>query len=209
MRATRQPRGCCSSAGSDSDSRFPKLVAMIGLELERRARMEDTFRAHFGDPTGTRVARAPGRVNLIGEHIDYNDLPVLPMALQRDVALLCRPRADAVVRLANVDERFAPRGFEVSRAIEPFARGDWGNYSKAAAQALARDLGIARGMDAVVSATLPAAAGLSSSAALVVASALAILAANERELDPLALAELCADAERYVGTRSGGMDQAA
>jgi galactokinase len=56
---------------------------------------------------------------------------------------------------------------------------------------------------------LPAAAGLSSSAALVVASALALLAANERELDPLALAELCADAERYVGTRSGGMDQAA
>jgi galactokinase len=171
--------------------------------------MEGVFRAHFGDGVGTRVARAPGRVNLIGEHIDYNDLPVLPMALQRDIALLFRPRTDAVVRLANVDERFALRGFEVSTSIAPFARGDWGNYPKAAAQALARDLGLGRGMDAVISATLPAAAGLSSSAALVVASALALLAANDRELDPLALAELCADGERYVGTRSGGMDQAA
>jgi galactokinase len=182
---------------------------MIDLELERRARMEGAFRAHFGAPAGTRVARAPGRVNLIGEHIDYSDLPVLPMALQRDVALLFRPRTDAVVRLANVEARFAPRGFEISTSIAPFARGDWGNYPKAAAQALARDLGLARGLDAVVSATLPAAAGLSSSAALVVASALALLAASERGLDPLALAELCADAERYVGTRSGGMDQAA
>jgi galactokinase len=182
---------------------------VIELELERRARMESAFRAHFGEASGARLARAPGRVNLIGEHIDYNDLPVLPMALQRDVALLFLPRADAVVRLANVDARFDPRGFEISRAIAPSARGDWGNYAKAAAQALARDLGLARGMDVVVSATLPAAAGLSSSAALVVGSALALLAANERELEPLALAELCADAERYVGTRSGGMDQAA
>lgn len=181
----------------------------LELEIERRARMEEAFRAHFGAGAGTRLARAPGRVNLIGEHIDYNDLPVLPMALQRDVALLFRPRADAVVRLANLEPRFDPRGFELAPSIAPFARGDWGNYPKAAAQALARDLGLARGMDAVVSATLPAAAGLSSSAALVVASALALLAANERELDPLALAELCADAERYVGTRSGGMDQAA
>src|SRR5688572_5183137 len=182
---------------------------MIDLELERRARMEAAFREHFAESVGTRVARAPGRVNLIGEHIDYNDLPVLPMALQRDVALLFRPRADGVVRLANVDPSFGPRGFEVSTSIAPSARGDWANYPKAAAQALARDLGLARGLDAVVSATLPAAAGLSSSAALVVASALALLAANERELEPLALAELCADAERYVGTRSGGMDQAA
>ena len=182
---------------------------MSALESERRGHLEQVFRTHLGDPAGARVARAPGRVNLIGEHTDYNDLPVLPLALQRDVALLFKPRGDAVVRLVNVDGRFEPRGFELSPSIAPFARSDWGNYPKAAAQALARDLGLARGMDAAVSGSVPPGAGLSSSAALVVASALALLAANEREVEPLALADLCAAAERYVGTRSGGMDQAA
>ncbi len=179
------------------------------LQLERRELLERTFAAHHGALAGARVARAPGRVNLIGEHIDYNDLPVLPLALQLDVALLFRPRADAEVHLSNADPRFPPRSFELSSAIAPFPQGDWGNYAKAAAQALARDFGLSRGIDAAVEGNLPAAAGLSSSAALVVACALALLAANERELAPLALAELCADAERYVGTRGGGMDQTA
>ncbi len=182
---------------------------MIVLEAQRRLLLERTFGAHHGQHSGARIARAPGRVNLIGEHIDYNDLPVLPLALQRDVALLFRPRADAQVRLCNADPRFGPRSFEISPAIAPDPQGDWGNYAKAAAQALARDLGLARGLDAAVEGSLPAAAGLASSAALVVACALALLGANERELAPLALAELCADAERYVGTRGGGMDQAA
>jgi galactokinase len=154
------------------------------------------------------VVRAPGRVNLIGEHTDYNDLPVLPMALQRGTTLRVRVRDDARVVLRNADPRFAPREFELAPRIEPFEQGDWGNYAKAAAQIVASELGASRGFEALVESDVPAAAGLSSSSALVVACGLALLAANEIELDALSLAALMARGERYVGTHSGGMDQA-
>jgi galactokinase len=92
--------------------------------------------------------------------------------------------------------------------IPAYPAGDWGNYAKAAAQALVGRWSITRGMDAVVSGDLPMAAGLSSSSAMVVASALALLDANAMEVDRIELAELMAAAEHYVGTRGGGMDQA-
>lgn len=166
------------------------------------------FERRFGGGPVRRV-RAPGRVNLIGEHIDYADLPVLPMALEQGLELAFRPRVDARVRLATALAGHAPVEFELGPRVEPSPAGAWDNYAKAAAQALARDLGLARGLDGLVHADLPPAAGLSSSAALVVAVAVALLASSGRSLPPLELAETCADAERYVGTRGGGMDQAA
>jgi galactokinase len=145
---------------------------------------------------------------LIGEHTDYNDLAVLPMALQRRTTLRVTPRDDGRVRLVNADPRFPPREFELAEHIEPFAQGDWGNYAKAAAQMGVTELGLRRGFDAHVESDLPLAAGLSSSSALVVACGLALLRANDVELAPLELAALMARGERYVGTHSGGMDQA-
>jgi len=147
-------------------------------------------------------------VNLIGEHTDYHGLPVFPMAIQRAVRIELRARKDASVCLANVDPRFEPCRFEISDAIEPSPAGSWANYAKAAAQALHRRSPLARGFDGLVSGDIPAAAGLASSSALVVASALALIAANEMEIDRGELMELTARAERYVGTHSGGMDQA-
>lgn len=165
------------------------------------------FRERFGvEPSA--VVRAPGRVNLIGEHTDYNDLPVLPMALQRELRLALRPRRDARVVLCNLDPTFGPRNFELAPAIEPFPQGDWGNYAKAAAQILARECGVQRGFDALIEGDVPPAAGLSSSSALSVACGLACAHANELAVDPLVFADLMARGERYVGTHSGGMDQA-
>ena len=165
---------------------------------------EDRFPGH----PPTFLVRAPGRVNLIGEHTDYNGLPVFPMALHRAVLITLRPREDELVRLQNLDPAFAPREFEISESIEPSPPGDWANYAKAAAQALAGRYQIRRGFDGLVGSDVPHAAGLASSSALLVASALAILAANEIEPDRIELMDLCASAERYVGTKSGGMDQA-
>jgi len=156
----------------------------------------------------THRVRAPGRVNLIGEHTDYNGLPVLPVAIQRSVRIELRARDDRRVRLANADARFEPCEFEIAAEIPPFAPGHWGNYSKAAAQALQRRSGLDCGFDGLVSGDIPAAAGLSSSSALVVASALALVAVNELEIAREDLMVLTAEAERYVGTHSGGMDQA-
>lgn len=156
----------------------------------------------------TLAVRAPGRVNLIGEHTDYNGLPVFPMAIQREVRIVLAPRADGRVVLANADARFAPREFVIARELEPYPRGDWGNYAKAAAQMLVERVGITRGAELVVEGDVPVAAGLSSSSAFLVACTLALSAANDVELERMKLAELCARAERYVGTQSGGMDQA-
>jgi galactokinase len=166
------------------------------------------FDARFGSPAPALRVRAPGRVNLIGEHIDYNHLSVLPMAIQRHVTLLVRPRADRVVRVASTAPGHDPRAFEIADPIPPFATGDWGNYVKAAVQALERDHGPLTGYDALIDSTVPVAAGLSSSSALVIGVALATLAANGRSWEPVALAEAMARAERYTGTQGGGMDQA-
>ena len=152
--------------------------------------------------------RAPGRVNLIGEHIDYNGFGVLPMAIDRGIAAAWRPRADGRVLLRSV-EGYEPREFSLEPPIAPYGPGDWGNYVKAAAQGLL-DAGHAlRGAEILVSSTLPPSAGLSSSSALVVLSALVLLEASGLAMPPLALAALLAEAEKYVGTQGGGMDQAA
>ncbi|MEE8571861.1 MAG: galactokinase [Gemmatimonadota bacterium] len=166
-----------------------------------------TFRERYSSEP-THLARAPGRVNLIGEHIDYAGLPVLPMAIQREVRIAFRPRDDRIVLAATTDPAFAPCHFELGPDIIPYDDGDWGNYLKAAVQGMVREFHIELGFDAVIDSTVPVAAGLSSSSALVIATALALAGSNGLEPDPIELAELMAAAEQYVGTRGGGMDQA-
>jgi galactokinase len=166
---------------------------------------------HFRDRYGTDptlAVRAPGRVNLIGEHIDYAGLSVFPMALQREVRILLRPRDDSIILAATADPAYGPCHFEAASEIEPYPDGDWGNYLKAAVQGMCRRWRVRRGFDAYIQSSVPVAAGLSSSSALVIATALATAAANEVSFDPLEMAALMADSEQYVGTRGGGMDQA-
>ena len=161
------------------------------------------------------AARAPGRVNLIGEHTDYSNLPVLPAAIDRSTVVVAARRRDGVVSATNINSWFTARAFELRNQIAPFEAGDWGNYIKAAAQGLvtySRALGRRtnlKGIDLIVDGQVPVAAGLSSSAALTVALTLAMAAVNEIEMQQLELAQLAARSERYVGTMAGGMDQAA
>ena len=166
------------------------------------------FRSEFGDARGIHVAWAPGRINLIGEHIDYNHLPVLPMAIQRGTYLVFKPRDDARVRITSSNARFEPRSFDVAEKIQPYERGDWGNYVKAAAQTVAVHYSVKTGFDGLVHATLPIASGLASSSALVVAAALALLTGDCDDCRPFDLMEALAEGERYVGVQGGGMDQA-
>lgn len=170
--------------------------------------LRPVFEARYGSSGGIHLVCAPGRVNLIGDHIDYNGLSVLPMAIQRHVSVLYRERSDTVVRIASTGPDYPDREFELTTSIEPYRAGDWGNYPKAAGQALGERFRLRRGFDAFVHSDIPTAAGLSSSSALVVACALALLHSNEIEIERLQLADLLAEAEQYVGTRGGGMDQA-
>ena len=181
----------------------------------------DRFRATF-DRAPSHLVRAPGRVNLIGEHIDYCGLSVLPMVLDRAVWLACRPNGGDDVRIATTEPGLEACSFSTRLPIPAGAAGDWANYARAAVQTLhdptAPLMSDASncGFDALVDADLPVASGLSSSSALVVATALAALyAAGDGQWtadDPagrLRLADLLAGGERYVGTAGGGMDQAA
>lgn len=166
------------------------------------------FHAFFGQPSPSLLVTVPGRVNLIGDHIDYAGLSVLPMAIQRRVHASVRPRTDRTIRVANVDPAFAPRAFDVAPDLPPGPAGDWGNYVQAAVVHLERRYGALRGFDALFESTLPVAAGLSSSSAMVIAAAVSALAASGLTVPVLELAHELAEAERYVGTRGGGMDQA-
>ena len=130
------------------------------------------------------------------------------MALDREVAIAFRQRTDRRVELHNLEDRFAPMAFEAAEDIPPDAAGAWGNYPRAAAQALWREIGPLTGIEGMLGSTVPVAAGLSSSSALVVASAIALLEASGRELERKRLMGLLAEGERYVGLQGGGMDQA-
>jgi len=168
----------------------------------------EAFRAAFEGAVPTHLSRAPGRVNLIGEHTDYNDLPVFPMALRQEVRIFFRPRGDDLVSISNLNPEFPARSFILSTDIEKVHAGDWGNYLKAPCQALVRRLGPLKGFDALVVSTVPVASGLSSSSALVNSVGLALLHTNGRSIPTLELAEEMAAGERYTGTQGGGMDQA-
>ena len=184
---------------------------LLAEQEARYARGLAAFAARYG-PGEVSVFHAPGRVNLIGEHTDYNHGYVLPMALDKDVLLYARPRADATARLANLEPDFAPREFVISGEIAHQPVGDWANYAQGPAQLLAQEYGPGlRGFDALVDGApphgVPRGAGLSSSSALTVAAATALVAINGLPLSGAALADACGRAEWYVGTRGGIMDQ--
>ena len=162
----------------------------------------------FGPGAGSGLVSAPGRVNLIGEHIDYHNLPVLPMAVRRSIRVAFRGRGDAHIRAVSGDG-YGTRQFEWTRDLMPAAPGDWENYVRAAARAVGQKWGVLRGVDAAIVSDLPPAAGLSSSSALIVAFTLCLLLADGRTPVFEDLMEILPEGEHFVGTRGGGMDHAA
>lgn len=150
----------------------------------------------------------PGRVNLIGEHIDYHSLPVLPMAIQKRIAIAFQMRKDKQVRALSRQASGVAK-FGLDGDFTSGAPGDWGNYVRAAASALQIRYRLVHGIDAVIASDLPLAAGLSSSSALLIAFSLALLRANSVEVSLHELATVLPDAEQFVGTRGGAMDHVA
>ena len=152
------------------------------------------------------IVEVPGRVNLIGEHIDYLGYPVLPMAISRRLRLDFQPLDGPEVRVQSAD--YGSRQFAWVDKIEPWPAGDFGNYVKAAAQAAGRRWGIAAGFEGSISSSIPPAAGLSSSSALVIAATIALLKVRGIRPEFQELMEVLPEGEMYVGTRGGGMDHA-
>jgi galactokinase len=163
------------------------------------------FERQFGRrPEG--IAEAPGRVNLIGEHVDYNDGLVLPFAIDRSVLCAWARRDDGRTAFHSMDqERYIDFAPGVAGAAEHY---DWFDYPSAVLEAIA-DAGLsATGISTLVSGNVPQGAGLSSSAALEVSVAGALRDAFALPIDDVELARLCQRAENeYVGVQCGIMDQ--
>jgi galactokinase len=167
-------------------------------------RLRDAFVAEHA--TAPRIFWAPGRVNLIGEHTDYNEGFVLPMATSLGTAVAAAPRTDRRVRARSL--HFGEtREFDLN-APPPPASLEWIAYIEGVARALERRGAILCGADLVVASDVPIGAGLSSSAALEVSAGLALASLSGAAIEPLALALAGQEAEeRAAGVPSGIMDQ--
>lgn len=176
------------------------------MEPTRVDQMLTAWRERFGRPEGLSWCRAPGRVNLIGEHTDYNGGYVLPIAIDRDIVVAFRPNGTRMVNLHALN-----LGDSASFSLaDPKASPEhpWMTYPLGIARIL-QEKGIeVPGLDAVFHGTVPTGGGLSSSAALTVAFALAYTHAAGRQVERHELALLCQQTEhRFCGVRCGIMDQ--
>ena len=194
--------------------------------------MLSAFMHRYGPNRSVAIIRSPGRINLMGRHIDHQGGTVNVMAVNREIIMVAAKRADDVVSLANTaGARFSEETFRVSDLVASLnwddwqrvidgprlqrlleaARGDWANYVKAAIlrlQELFRDRQL-RGLDVMVGGDIPMGAGLSSSSALVVATAEACRLFNRLPVSARRLVSLCGEGEWFVGTRGGAADHAA
>jgi N-acetylgalactosamine kinase len=190
------------------------------------------FIERYGADRQVAIVRSPGRINLLGRHIDHQGGTVNVMAVNREIIIVAAPRADDLVSLVNTQgAQFSEETFRISDLVASLnwddwqrvidgprlqrlleaARGDWGNYTKAAIlrlQELFRDRRL-RGLDMMVSGDIPMGAGLSSSSALVVATAEAVRLFNRLPVSARRLVSLCGEGEWFVGTRGGAADHAA
>ncbi|MBK9129407.1 MAG: galactokinase [Phycisphaerales bacterium] len=152
------------------------------------------------------VARAPGRVNLIGEHVDYNDGLVLPIALEQSTHVAAAPRSDGVAWAVSLK-----LGREHTWSMsqwEPTSGAEWTAYVAGVTRLLAERGGAPRGFDLLIDSDVPVGGGLSSSAALELATTLALAHLAGLRLSPVELARLAHEAERrYAGVPCGIMDQ--
>ena len=172
-------------------------------KMTLQQRVTTAFEECFGEAP-TYVVRAPGRVNLIGEHTDYNDGFVLPMAINRAIWIALRAREDNRVRIASLDYETT-----TAFALDALEKGEgWAEYLKGVAWALQEAGHELRGWEGVLTGDVPRAAGLSSSAALEMAAARAFAAVSEITWEPAPMAKLGQRAEnQWVGVNCGIMDQ--
>jgi galactokinase len=163
-----------------------------------REKLIADFTRRFPDSGAPKLWRAPGRINLIGEHTDYNLGFVMPMAIAFSTYIAAAPSPDGKLRAysANLDDTREWTPGDLRRA------GDWGDY----VAGVANSMDSYRPMNLYIHSEVPTGGGLSSSAALELSTALALL--DGREIAPLDLAQLCRRAENdFVGMPCGIMDQ--
>ncbi|KYQ93073.1 galactokinase [Tieghemostelium lacteum] len=179
----------------------------------RYKELESKFREIYNGDTPTHYFRAPGRVNLIGEHVDYSGYPVLPFALEQDciIAVYSDPSLESI-KIANVDPQYPPLTVGTLDYIDINLNCHrWSNYVLAAWKGIQQYLTTTtqkpRGLCMLFSGNVPLGAGVSSSSALVCVSTLALAQMNQLNFTKEELAQIAVRSERFVGIEGGGMDQ--
>lgn len=185
----------------------PKLtVSFCGKE--RLQKLKTACQEKYGESPRF-FAFAPGRVNLIGEHIDYCGYAVLPMAIEQNILAAVAVNGSKMIHLTNTNGKY--QDFAVSSDSIAIDRNNpqWYYYFLCGVKGIQDHLGLSSlpGLCCVVDGTVPASAGLSSSSALVCCAGLLTMEASNAALTKRELAELCARCERYIGVEGGGMDQ--
>lgn len=156
------------------------------------------------------MARAPGRVNLIGEHTDYNDGFVLPAAISVESRIAASPRGDGVIRVVACDFGGAVAEWQVDAPFAPHRAEPWADYIRAMTASMVERGHALAGADIAVSGTVPKGAGLSSSASLMVGIGTALAALSGLAIVPSDMARMAQAGEcDHVGVRCGIMDQLA
>jgi len=174
------------------------------LETTIALKLQLGFRQRYG--TAARVFRAPGRVNLIGEHTDYNDGFVMPAAIELSVWAAIAPRDDR--KLVVHSENFSESAEIDLDHRDPRPRNQWSDYVQGVAVLLDRAYPSLRGANLLIYGEVSIGSGLSSSAAIEVATGFALLENSGLPVDRVELAKLCRRAENeFVGARVGIMDQ--
>jgi galactokinase len=183
---------------------MPDPVAEYRGHVEILQQLRADFTQRYGGFPA--IYRAPGRVNLIGEHTDYNDGFVMPAALDLYTYIAIRSRSDRLLRVHSVNLAES-QDLDLER-IRPGKSGHWSDYVRGVAGVLESSGCHLRGADVMIMSEVPFGAGLSSSAALEVGLAMALLSNSHLEIDRTAIAMLCQRAEHlYPETRCGIMDQ--
>jgi len=202
---------------------------LIQRKIRDFSRLLEKSLKTFGGKEPVFLLRSPGKLNILGRHIDHRGGRINSIAIDREILMVVAPRKDDEVEILNLEERFPPRSFWIREEMEKFGwgdweeiypkenvdgrhslRGDWVLYAKAAALRLQerfRDMRL-KGFKALVWGDIPPGSGLSSSSALLVAFAEALCLVNGLSLSPEQLVQLCGEGEWFVGTRGGMGDHA-
>ncbi|KAJ9580402.1 hypothetical protein L9F63_003926, partial [Diploptera punctata] len=196
------------------EDEYPPVIPLEGSpfsKINRINQLKEYFIKKYNQEPEYFV-RVPGRVNLIGEHVDYCGYSVLPMAIQYDIVMAVKPTNEPKLQLTNMDPEHQDFQCDVNSFSIEVKKGtspSWHQYFlcglKGVLETLNKD---SVGMLVAASGNIPLSSGLSSSSALVSAAALAATYANKHKMSKLDIASLSATSERYIGTQGGGMDQA-
>ncbi|KAM4675603.1 N-acetylgalactosamine kinase [Discoglossus pictus] len=186
----------------------PPTVRVSVTLNDRLLKLKETFIAKYGAEPKF-YARAPGRVNLIGEHIDYCGYAVLPMAIEQDILAAVQPLNTQVIQLSNTNPSYLDFSVNVNGIQIDKTKPLWHNYFLCGLKGIQDHFNLSSptGMNCLLDGTIPPSSGLSSSSALVCCAGLVTVTANGLNLSKVEIAETCAKCERYIGTEGGGMDQ--